>query len=373
MARIKVVHCVDTMDQGGLEQIVRLLVQESDPSKFEPEVWCIASGGEMADQLVSDGHTVRVLGLRTYHNPWNVLKLAFLFIRHRPTVIHSHIYYASTISRIAAKIAGVPVILAHMHNVYTQYKKRNLWIDRLLSHWSDRVICCSKAVWDFVVQKEGIQPDKAVIVYNGINQDRFSLPFDAAKLKSSIGLKQGDLVIIKVALLMPKKGHKNLFDALDLLAKDIPRVRCLLVGHGSAEDEEDLKEYARKLKLDDHVIFLGARRDVADLLRIADLFVLSSLTEGLPLCILEAMAAGLAVVATDVGGVKEILEDNVTGLIVPPQDSRALYKAIKQLMGDPIKAKQMGEKGLGLVAKKFSSREMVKKMEQIYLDLCRAK
>ena len=401
MPKIKVIHFVNDMGRGGLEQVVMMLVQSLNPEKFAVEVWCMSDDfHEVADQLKAEGKTVRVLGIRSYYNPWNILKLAALIKRHKPDIIHSHIYFASTISRIAAKLAGVPVVITHMHNVYLHFKKRNLWIDRFLSRVSDRIICCSRAVQDFVVQNERIHPDKTMVIHNGIDMDRFDTPFDGKKLRQSLNIQEEDFVIIMVASLMEKKGHKYLFDALSKLIKDDLSIKCLVVGYGTPEEEAAVRGHAKQFNLielpsnkqnskspdsidndsgrfgvgkeklnNHHVMFLGLREDVPDLLRISHLFVLPSLTEGLPLCIMEAMAVGLPVVATDVGGVKEVLEHNVTGVMVEPKNSEALYAAMKRLKDKPDLAKQLGSNALRVSRAKFSSQEMVKNIERVYLEL----
>lgn len=366
MPKIKVIHLVDDLRCGGLESVVAMLARFHNKEKFDVEVWCVAAGGEVADQLIKEGKTVRILGIRNYYNPFNILKLAALFREHKPDVIHTHIYFASTISRIAAQLTHVPVVITHMHNVYLHYNKRNLWIDRLLSHISDQVVCCSKAVEDFVLNIEKVNPGKVVTIYNGIDMDRFDIPFDRENLKQSLNIQNNEFVIINVAFLMEKKGHKYLFEAVVRLKKEYPNIKCLVVGYGSSQEEGDIRNYPQKLGIDDRVVFLGLRNDVPELLRIANVFVLSSLTEGLPLALIEAMAAGLPIVSTHVGGVGEVVEDQKTAILVKPQDPEAIYKAIKSLIDNPPMGKKLGEAAFAVSRKKFHCREMIRQIEKIY-------
>jgi len=160
MAPITVLHLVEDMRIGGLEKVLASIVLHLDKEKFQPEVWCLARGGEMAEELLCRGVKVRTLHLTTYYNPLNILRLSLLMKQNHISILHTHGYYGSTFGRVSALIARVPIILTHVHSTYFNYTKRNLAIEKMLSHFTDKVICVSRAVQSFVTDTEKIRKEK---------------------------------------------------------------------------------------------------------------------------------------------------------------------------------------------------------------------
>ena len=136
---------------GGLERVVENIFDSLDRDVYEPSLWCIAGGGKLADEFIMERKDIRVLNLRTYHNPLNILKLAYLLRKQRYHIVHTHGYYASTIGRISALLARVPIIITHVHTTNWNFKRRNIVIEKLLSEVTGKIICCSHAVREFVV------------------------------------------------------------------------------------------------------------------------------------------------------------------------------------------------------------------------------
>jgi len=366
MTKIKVVHLVESMKVGGLERVIALIADHLNKDKYHFELWCIYEGGEIADELNKKGVSVKVLNIPNYYNPINIFKLANLIKKEKPAIVHTHTYFSNTITRLALKLAKGPIVFTHIHNIYSDYTARNLWIERWLSPISDKIIPCSDAVKRFVLNKERIPPERVLTIHNGVPLERFEENVDVGAIRNSLALKEHDRVLILVAALRPKKGHQYLIEAMGNIAKNFKDVKCLIVGGGPLRKE--LEKQVESLNLEKAVIFCGTRDDVPHLLKAADIFVLPSLTEGLPLVTAEAMAAGLPVVATDVGGTGEVVQDGVTGLLVPSKDVKALTEAVEVLLNDPLKMKQLGQAGYQLSHKDFAAEVMVQKIEQLYAE-----
>jgi len=332
MAPITVLHLVEDMKIGGLERVLASIVLHLDKKKFQPEVWCLARGGEMAEELLSRGVKVQILNLTTYYNPLNILHLALLMKQHHISILHTHGYYGSTFGRLSALIARVPIILTHVHSTYFNYTKRNLAIEKMLSHFTDKVICVSRAVQSFVTEMEKICIEKTCVIYNGVEWPLVNVPPDESLLlKSRLGIEDQELVLTVVASLTPIKGHAILLQALQHLSPEMPPFKLLVVGGGP--ERSRLESLTKKLDITSHVIFTGERNDVTELLSISDIFIMPSIErEGMNMATIEAMAAGLPVISTWVGGMPELVENGISGFLVEPQNPPALAKALRTLM-----------------------------------------
>ena len=368
MNKLSVFHLVEDLKTGGAERVIADIVEGLDRKRFEARVWCLTRGGETADELLEKGVEVRILGIWSYHNPLNIIRLSRLLKKEKPDIVHTHGYFASVIGRLAAKKAGLPIIITHVHSTYWEYKKRHLLIERYLSRCTHRIICCSEAVKNFVTGHEKIKEDKTVVIYNGVDEERFLPVQDPSPVRARLGIDRESPVVGTVSSLTPHKGQKYLIQAAAKIREKYPATRFLIVGDGPLR--QSLEEQALGLSLQSSLIFTGARRDIPDLLSLMDIFVLpSSSREGLGIAIIEAMAMEKPTVATDIGGIPEVVQDGETGLLVRPGDSAALAKAIIELIDNPDRAKAMGKKGRNRFAQKFTRKTMLSKIEDLYLGL----
>ncbi len=364
MKKTKVLQLVETLDLGGMERVIATLAYSLDKAKYDVEVWCVARGGRIANELEHKGLKVKILNILNYHNPFDALKIIFLLRGAKPDIVHIHGYFASTIGRIAAKLAGVPVIIVHVHSTYWWYKKRHIVVEKLLSIVTHKIICCSKAVEEFVQEYEGIKSSRTVVIYNGIDENRFNQFKDTFVIKQVLKINPSDMVVGIVASLTPQKGHIYFLEAASKVLETFAQITFLIVGDGILRKE--LEQKVNDLNIVSHVIFTGKRDDVPDLLSIMDMVVLSSkIREGMPISIIEAMACSKPVVATNIGGVPEVVKDGETGLLVPAKSSFALASAITRLLKDKEYAVALGEAGKKRV-EQFSSKIMAEKIEEIY-------
>ncbi|MFO7870637.1 MAG: glycosyltransferase [Kiritimatiellia bacterium] len=367
--RIRIIHLVEDLKIGGLERVVSTLARGLDVRRFDCRVWCVARGGAIADQLEAEGISVEILGITNYHNPVAVLKLVKRLREAAPAIVHTHGYYAGTVGRVAAFLARVPVVIAHVHSTYWGYGRRHLWVERLLSHVTDRIICCSNAVSDFVVGREGVDGSKVEVVYNGVEQQSAGLP--PGDVKRMLGIGEDRRIVITVASLVGHKGHRYLLDAAVEVTTRIPEAHFVIVGDGPLRSE--LERHASNSGIKDRVTFTGVRSDVRDLLEAADVFVLPSCDrEGLGIALIEAMAAGKPVVATRLGGIPEVVEDGFTGLLVPPRDKASLAEGIAAMLTDSDAAAGMGSRGREAYVDRLTAAEMVVKTAKPYRWLLEA-
>ncbi|MBF0571573.1 MAG: glycosyltransferase family 4 protein [Candidatus Omnitrophica bacterium] len=355
-SKYKVLHLLEWWDLGGgLETVTKEIVCGLNKDKCDVEVWCLHRGGPMAEEIRQKGIPVRILNISTYHNPFNILKLAQLFKLAKPDIIHSHVYFASTIGRLAAKIAGIKICVNHVHSSYWHYSQLNLIIERILSFFTYKIICVSQSVQEFVIDHERIDPAKAVVIYNGISRRNIQ----------TVPRVGNDFVITVVASLLANKGHGVLLEAISSLKDKHPHIKCWVVGEG--EMEAQLKEHAKELGIEKHTTFLGVRRDIPEILSASHLFVLPSLLrEGLPVSILEAMAYGVAVVASSVGGIPEVIEDGKNGCLVPPHDPQRLADCIDGLICNPERCHHLALAGKQTFEERFEAKIMVNKIEDLY-------
>jgi glycosyltransferase involved in cell wall biosynthesis len=360
----RVLHIVDDLKTGGLERVIALLLSGADRKRFSPEVWALARGGAIADELRAAGEAVRICGLTTYHNPLNFIRLIRLLKRHKPDIVHTHGYFGGTFGRIAAFAAGVPQMFHHIHTTHIGGPSRNHAIERLLSRVTQRIICCSGAVRDFVIAEGRMPPNKLVVVYNGV-KPKVVTPDDAARIRQEFGIQEDERVVGCTASLGENKGHTVLLKAAGEILPQMPRAKFLFVGDGPCRKE--LERQASEGGMASQVIFAGRRDDVFPLVSVMDLLVLPSrYREGLGLSIIEAMSMAKPVVASRIGGIPEVVRDGETGLLVPPADSGQLAQAVARLLKEPKTRKDMGLAGYARFVSTFTAAKMVEQVERLY-------
>jgi glycosyltransferase involved in cell wall biosynthesis len=242
--------------------------------------------------------------------------------------------------------------------------KRSYLVDRLAARFVDRFIAVSRANARYLVEEKGLPAHKVVVVENGCELQRFAA--EPAPARQELGLSAQDRVLLVVGRLEPQKGHRVLLEALPAVRAEFPSARLVCIGEGT--ERPALEEQARRLGLDGAVRFAGFRADVDRWLAAADVVVLPSFYEGLPLAAIEALAARRAVVATAVDGTPEVVVEGRTGLTVPPGDAPALTAAIARVLRDPTLARRLGERGREWVEERFDAQRQVRQTERLYDD-----
>ncbi len=365
--KIKVLQIVEDLKIGGLERVIALIVSGLSKADFESEIWCLADGGIIAEELVTKGIKVRVLGLRSYHQPANIIRLALMMREEKFHIVHTHGYFASTFGRLSAIIGRIPVIFTHVHSTYYAYNRRHQLVEKILSKYTEKIICVSRAVQNFVVGQEGISKNRTCIIYNGADISQMAVNSEMDSLEEMSDTEGQHVVIITVASLTKNKGHIVLLNAFKKLVENHANVRLMIVGDGPMKIY--LTDYTKELGLSSRVIFTGQKKQITLFLKISDIFVLNSIErEGLGIAVIEAMAAGLPVVGTSVGGLPELISDQQSGFVVKPGDSHELYCALKRLVDEESLRKRMGLCGKKIYEERFTPAMMNRQLQELYID-----
>jgi glycosyltransferase involved in cell wall biosynthesis len=323
-------------------------------------VLALTRGGRVAEEMEAAGTTVRRLDLHDYY-PGSVLRVARALVTARPDVVHTHGHFAGAAGRLAARLVGLKVVVHHLHTADSSLRLRHRHLERLLSALTRRVICCSDAVAEHARRDLGISWQRVVVVRNGIEPPPV-ISRDAARL--ALGRPPGP-VIGCVGALQPHKGHALLLQAVAVLPESLRAGSLLFAGEGPERGR--LEAQAASLGLGGMVRFLGERPDVRALLPALDLMVAPSIgREGLGVAVLEAMDAGIPVVASRVGGLPEVVLDHTTGILVPEGDATALTAAMLALLTDRARAVAFGDAGRRRVEDEFRAAAMVRRIESIY-------
>ncbi len=337
-----------------MEKLLVEFARHADRERYQLHFICLESRGSLADEVEALGWPVEALGTRPGLRPGLILKLARLFRRLRINVVHTHNEAACLYATPAARLARGRVVVNTRHGQGVKPGTRPGRVFALVSRLVDSVVCVSKDSAD-LASGLGISPHRIAMIWNGIDTERFPV---------SGPCRQGPAIL--VSRLSAEKDIRTLIQAVPSVLRRIPQFRLRLVGTGACRPS--LEELTAQLGLQQQVEFAGEKRDVAQELRQACMFVLPSLTEGVSLSLLEAMSVGLPIVATRVGGNVEVVEENRTGLLVSPGSPAALAEAIVTLASDPELSYRMGQEGRQRVEKSFDVRRMVRAYEQLYQD-----
>lgn len=353
---VKVVQLVLSLDVGGLEMMVLDFVRHASRSRFRHEVVCLRGLGELGGRFAEEGITVTALHAQGRLD--GLVRLASELRRTRPDVVHTHNANPHWYAALARQGAGIPVLVHTKHGRSLGNLRRHVWANRWASWASEAVVPVCEDAADEVRGRERVPADKVVIIHNGIELGRFQAARSCAR---------PPLRAISVARLNRIKDQRTLLLAVRQVVDAQPGFRLDLVGDGPERPAID--RLRSELGLEDSVRVLGYRDDVAPLLAEADFFVLTSTSEGLALTLLEAMASGLPVIATDVGGNHEIVVHGQTGFLVPPRSPAAVAEAVRHLLADPDRAIAMGRAGRLRAEQSFDVRTMVARYESLYEKL----
>ena len=380
MAPLKITYVLPNVESGGTERHVLQLVRGINPLRFSLSLVTVAGGGSLYGTF-AERIPVAVMGdpakgrkfRKSYLEQIVTLRALTRHLRARkPDILHAYLPAANVIGPVAARLAGVPRVivskraLADYKALFPLLRK----VEPLGNRLADAILVNSDAVRKDVERTETHWDGKFRKIYNGVAPIEPWAPDEAMAFRRREGIPADALVALCVSNFYPYKGHEELVEAAARVVPAFPGVLFLMVGRDSGTMEAT-KACVRKREIEGSVRFVGSRTDVPDLLRASDLFVHPSREEGFSNAILEAMAAGLPVVACDVGGNPEAVVDGETGRLVPPQDPERFAGAMMELIADESKRRLFGEAGLRRTAERFSLVRMVGEMESLYESLAR--
>jgi glycosyltransferase involved in cell wall biosynthesis len=366
---IKLCYVIGQLNRAGAEQQLYYLVKGLNKEKFCPVVVSLSQGGYWSEEIRKLNVQVIEIPRSKHKEVSRLIRLVRVLKKSRPQMIHTFLFSANTYGRVAGILARVPFIIASERNLPEIGKDKNvfkLYIDKFLALFTDGIICNSRKAADTLIKKYSFSEKKVFTVHNGINGASF-IRNDSQREKIA------PYVVGTVGRLYSQKNHKLFLDMAKLLLNSYGRgdMKFLIVGDGPLRNE--LEDYARHLKIDSSVLFAGERTDVPELLQDMDIFVTTSSYEGLSNTIMEAMSAGLPVVATDVGGNGELIVNGETGFICPPNDAHVLAGKVESLIKNQQQAQQMGAKGRARIVNEFGIEKMIRETENVYLKTFREK
>ena len=355
--RLRVLFLIDSLGHGGAEHLLAAYLERLPRLGVDPAVVALQEkgGNPVAAVIEAAGVPVRTLGIERLRERTAYRRVAGAVAEAAPDVVHTQLEFANILGTIAASRAGIPC-LSTIHSLDrpaawsrdAAHFRVMAWV---LRRRADRVIAVSRSARDHFVGRAHLDRDRVVTIYNGIDTSRFGGGADRAQTRAALGVAPDARVATTVAVLRRPKGIDDMIEAVGSIAIAIPGMRYLVVGDG--EHGPSLRNHAIAAGVSDQIVFAGARSDVAALLAASDVFVLPSHTEALPTALIEAMAAGLPVVATDVGGVPEMVERGASALLVPPHRPDLLAEALIRILSSPLQAAAMGKTGSRLAAERF--------------------
>jgi glycosyltransferase involved in cell wall biosynthesis len=365
MTPVPVVQITETLLVGGMEQVVVSLCQAMDRERWTPHVVCLKHGGPLADACAAMQVPVYVVAEHA-RNPY----LAFTTLaRHlrdlNAAVVHTHNTSGFIWGGLSVLLAGTPRWIHTEHGRAFPDLKRRVIAERLLSHRADAVVGVSDQATADLAQWVGIAPSKLVTIANGVPASRIPEP-DRAGARAALGLANDAVVIGTLARLLPEKGIDRLLRSFAVVHRENPAAQLVLCGDGDARSA--LEALAASLGVTAAVHFTGMRLDAPKLLAAFDLFALSSVREGLPMALLESLAAGVPIVSMNVGGVARAVRPGLTGVLVPDGDEAALAAALLDLLADPAERARLGSNARRVFREEFTAESMVARYESLYRD-----
>ncbi|MFP4381659.1 MAG: glycosyltransferase [Candidatus Sumerlaeia bacterium] len=368
---IRVVHIIDSMDVGGAQTQILNWFRTIDRKHCEMRLVCLREKGAFGEAIEKMGFPVVVMGKRSRVQVDMLFRLFRLLREWKPDVVHCTIFTANLWGRLAGFFAGAPVLITHEQSTVSLEKWYRKWIDRALSWISYRILTVSDDLRQRVIAEEKIAPDRVEVMYNAVDTQAI---YEAGEkpLEAELPLPDdAEIIVGAVGRLEYRKDHISLVQAAAKALKKEPRLAFVLVGEGP--DRARIEAEIARQKIESRFILLGERHDVPALLRRFDIYVLSSITEGLSLSILEAMAASCAVVATRVGGNSELLDQGQCGKLVEARDPDAMAEAILDLSKKNDERKRMAHAAQKRAREIFDIHPIVRSLEALYSRALREK
>ena len=384
LERIRLYKLVTMFGVGGTERQVANLVRRLDVSRFDLRMGCLKRYGYFLNEIERRRIPIsefRLTSLRNFGTLRQEFRLAGELRRNRTQVLHSYNFYANVFGIPAARAAGVPVVIASVRDLGVYLTPTQQRVQHMVLRFADRVLVNAEAIRDWLVAN-GLPAEKVGVIHNGIDTDGFAVRGRAPGLRRELGLPAGAPLVVMVSRLNRQKGIEDFIEAAAEVGRRCPEACFLVVGEayvrGNGGTEPDLEyrrhlaQMAQALGLDERLRFTGARADIAEVLSETAVSVLPSYSEGLSNTLLESMAAGVPVVATDVGGNPEVLRSG-GGILVPVRNPGKLADAVASILSDAELAKRLAVEARRSVVQRFSLERMVRSTQDVYEQLVETK
>jgi glycosyltransferase involved in cell wall biosynthesis len=370
----KVFYLLDSLDVGGTETQAVELALRIPEAGYEVTLGCLRARGPLLERLQGSQVAVREFhpegGIDSPAGLYQLLRLSWFLRRAKFDIVHTHDLWSNLLGVPAARLAGVRAIVSSRRDLanFDWYQgKRRGWLRRI-QNLGGAVLVNATPIRDALIAEDGFNSEKLRVIHNGVDIEKFRMNGDE-RIHLFPGVGEGKLIVLVGNMHTDVKGHPWLIAAAPAVVHEFPSARFVLAGDG--EQWPRFEEQVAKLGLEQNFLFLGRRTDIPKILACCDVAVLPSRTEGLPNAVLEYMAAGLPTIASRVGGNAELIEDGVTGLLVPSEDSAALSDALLALLRDPKLARRLAQNGQQFTIRNFSFERLVREVDELYSELLR--
>ena len=381
---MNILYISNHLNIGGITSY--LLSLTTGMRKRGHNVYIASSGGRLLSRFTEEGIVYVPIPIKTKQEAspkiiLSMFKLSALIKKKNIGLVHSNSRTTQVLGCLLSKFFEV----SHISTCHGFFKKR--FFRKVFPCWGEKVIAISESVKEHLIEDFKVDEGNIVVIHNGIDVNKFNPPSpngfgglsaetlvkadkipnpkSKSEIKKEFALGEG-LVVGIVARLSDVKGHIYLIEAMGNVLEKIPNAQLLIVGEGKMK--EGLLRLVKSLGIEKSVFFIPEVDDTKDVLSVMDLFVMPSLKEGLGLSLMEAMASGLCVIGTDVGGIKSLIRDGYTGLLVRPKDTEQLSRAILELLGDEQKRKYLGQNAQTFISQNFSLEKMIRETEEVYLE-----
>lgn len=366
---VKILYVHNSLDTGGAQAVRYLFLKNLGTRLLDIHICCLGEKGEFGKRIETLGYRVDA-----FNNQYGLSQLAttlnlYRYIKHNNfDIVHSSLFYANYHSALAASWAKTPLFITEEHGEHSLHLKKKHILYRLVgqrvSRTSDRILCCSDSVKQGVKSAYGADDDKITVLKNLIEDKRSEIKRRKEEVRAEFNIPDDTIVLGTVSSIYWVKNQKILIDAVS--QPDYKKFFLLIVGDGPLKQE--LIKYSQMLGLGAKVYFTGWREDVADMLNAMDIFILPSFSEGLPVCLLEAMSIGLPCIASRVGGIEEVVRDGITGLIVKPGNLSDLNRAVARLIDNDDLRQRLGLAARIYVKEHFQPSFYVDKVLSVYFN-----
>ncbi|HLC16952.1 MAG TPA: glycosyltransferase [Thermodesulfovibrionia bacterium] len=372
--KTRIGYVIDSLYLGGAQRVLVDVVAGLSKLGYDQKVYSLNDviHPTIFQQFMYSQTPVVVIGKSQLLSAFGLLRLFQEFRKWRPHVVQTLLPYGDIIGRTVAHFAKVPVIVSATHSRNLDKPQWKLFLDRMTIRWVNRVVLVSEQLRSTVTSREGVREEQIVVIPNGINREFITKPVENCKaarerIRAEFGVSLDTNVIVTVGRLSPEKGHLDLFQAFVQVLAKLPDTALMVVGDGPLYCQ--LNARVLRMGLSKKVFFLSQRTDVGSVLCASDVFAQSSLFEGMPIAVMEAMAASKPVVATEVDGTRELVQHNVTGWLVPPGRPDQLADYLIRALDNPDESYRVGKAASELIAKHYTVSKMVTSYHDLYHDL----
>lgn len=364
-AKINLLFVNHSMGMGGIERMIVEMVSGLENDKYSVQVAVFEGGGVLEQDLQRAEVPVHVFDKKEGIDLFLFFKLIRFIKEQKIHVVHSNNYSAWLYSAVAALFCCGTRVVYTAHSNETAKKKHRFILEKCLTYFTDSVVTVSDQVRKVMIEDSGIDSNNIQVVPNGVDTKRFAKnAVVGGQVRKSLGINNSDIVLGTIGRLVPVKDHKTMITALALITSLRSDIKLIIVGDGILRDE--LEQFVRGAKVENNVIFAGEQEDVSPYYCAMDIYMVSSISEGMSLSILEAMSSALPVIATDVGGNPQLVKNHVSGLLTPVGDADTMHLKVLELVEDEKKREAMGSEGRAVVESHFSKSAMIARYSSLY-------